>query len=93
MFVTIVDLVIYHQQQADGLFTNLITSCALSEKPQTAGHSRRANEEWEIDRRQIRLIRKLESSEFVEVWKGLWNGTTSVSGISRGGAQGARAPP
>ena len=78
-FATIVDLVTYYQQQADGLCTNLITPCALSEKPQTAGLLRQANEEWEIDRRQIRLIRKLESSEFVEVWEGLWNGTTSVA--------------
>ena len=36
-FETIVDLVTYYQQQADGLCINLITPCALSEKPQTAG--------------------------------------------------------
>ena len=75
-FETIQDLVAYYQQQADGLCTNLTTPCALSEKPQTAGLSRQG---WEIDRRQIRLIRKLQSNELVEVWEGLWNGTTSVA--------------
>ena len=75
-FKTIVDLVTYYQQQADGLCINLITPCALSEKPQTAGLLRQANKEWETDRRQIR---KLESSEFVEVWEGLWNGTTPTA--------------
>ena len=78
-FETIQDLVAYYQQQADGLCTNLTTPCALSEKPQTAGLSRRANKKWEIDRRQIRLIRRLQSNELVEVWEGLWNGTTFVA--------------
>ena len=73
-FDTVVDLVAYYQQQADGLHTNLITPCALS-----TDLSRQANKDWEIDRRTIRLVRKLMSKEFVEVWEGLWNGTTSVA--------------
>ena len=78
-FETIKDLVTYYQQQADGLCVNLTHPCTLSEKPKTAGLSRQAKEEWEIDRRQISLVRELMNSEFSEVFEGLWNGTTSVT--------------
>ena len=36
-------------------------------------------EEWEIDRKQIRLFGRLGAGRFGEVWKGLWNTTTSVA--------------
>ena len=68
-FETLQDLVTYYQQQADGLCTNLIKPCALSEE-----------DEWEIDRRPIRLFKRLTTyNEFAEVWEGLWNGTTPVA--------------
>ena len=78
-FVTIQDLVAYYQQQADGLCVGLLYPCLHSEKPQTAGLSKLENEEWEIDRRQIRLIRRLGAGEFSEFWEGLWNNTTPVA--------------
>ena len=37
------------------------------------------NDDWEIDRKQIRLIKKLGSGSFAQVWGGIWNGTTSVA--------------
>ncbi len=78
-FATISELVMYYQQQSDGLCVELREPCSLMEKPQTAGLSRQANEEWEIDRRQIRLIRCLGAGQFGEVWEGVWNGTTPVA--------------
>ena len=65
-FMTIFDLVSYYQQQADELCVNLRYPCLQSEK-------------WEIDLRQFRLIRRLGSGQFSEVWEGVWNNSTSVA--------------
>ena len=72
-FETIQELVEYYKQQGDGLCTNLKHACLLAEKPQMAGLSRAVNEEWEIDRRSVRFVRKLGAGQFSEVWEGLWN--------------------
>ena len=78
-FETIPELVQYYEKQADGLCVNLKAPCLISEKLQTPGLSREINESWEIDRKSIRLIKKLGAGQFAEVWMGVWNGTTEVA--------------
>ena len=79
VFKSIADLVFHYQSQSDGLCTHLVHPCISSHKPQTAGLSKLANEEWEIDRKQISLVNKLGEGRFAEVSEGLWNGTTPVA--------------
>jgi fyn-related kinase len=81
-FETVENLIAYYHEQADGLCTNLIHPCVLNQKhTQTAGLSvaRQANEEWEIDKQQIGLLRKVTSDTFFEVWVGRWNRITPVA--------------
>ena len=78
-FATIQTLVAYYKSQPHGLCVNLKHPCLLSVKPPTAGLSVQTNSEWEIDRRQIGLIKKLGVGQFGEVWKGVWNKTTQVA--------------
>ena len=78
-FRTIPELVQYYEKQADSLCINLKVPCLISEKPQTASLSREVNMAWEIDRKSIRLVKKLGAGQFGEVWMGIWNGTTEVA--------------
>ena len=78
-FKTIPDLVAYYQKQADGLCVNLIQPCILSENHPSSNLSKQTCDEWEIDKMQIRFIRKLTDYEFSEVWEGLWNGTSATA--------------
>ena len=79
VFESIADLVDHYQLQSDGLCTNLVHPCISSQKPQTAGLSKLTNEEWEIDRKKIKLVRKLGDGRFAEVSEGVWNDTTPVA--------------
>ena len=73
-FTSIQELVLYYQKQANGLCCILQSPCLITEKPQTAGLSKQANEKWEIDRQQIRFVRRVGVGQFGEVWEGMWNG-------------------
>jgi fyn-related kinase len=77
MFKTLQDLVIHYQQQADGLCVNLKKPCAIIQGP-TDVFGEGIIDEWQTDRSSIRLVRKLKSGEFTEVWEGMWNNTRIV---------------
>lgn len=49
------------------------------EAPQTHGLSYNTVDHWEIDRKSIKLLRKLGAGQFGEVFEGLWNDTTAVA--------------
>ena len=49
------------------------------ETAQSTNFSKQDIEEWEIDRSEIQLVRKMKAGQFGEVWEGLWNNTTSVA--------------
>ena len=78
-FATIHDLIHHYEQQADGLCCALRHLCLSQEKPRTAGLSKKANMECELNRDQIRLVGKLGAGMYGEVWEGLWNATTAVA--------------
>ena len=75
-FYTLQDLVIHYQQDADGLCVNLKKPCAFPDMSQTAGHSRQVIDEWQINRSEVSLKKKVMSSVFIDVWEGIWNNTT-----------------
>ena len=70
-FKSIQDLVIHYQEHADGLCANLKKPCAFTD----IDVSGQDVDEWQIDRRSVRLGMKLLSSDFIEVWEGTWNST------------------
>lgn len=79
MFPNLKQLIEYYRSESDGLCTVLKQPALLAETPQTAGLSRGVNEKWEIDRREIRFVKKLGAGQFGEVWQGMWNNRTAVA--------------
>ena len=73
-FKTLQDLVT-HYQQADGLCVNLRKPCVIA----STDVSGKPIDEWQTDRSDIRLVRKLIYGKFTEVWEGIWNKTTPVA--------------
>jgi fyn-related kinase len=68
-FKTLQDLVTHYQLDADGLCVNLKKPCAIAP----------TDVKRQVDKSGIRLIRKLKSGQFTEVWEGIWNDTTPVA--------------
>ena len=71
-FEKLSDLVAHYRQEADGLCVTLKNACLIAEPPQI-------DEDWEIDRNSISLVKKLGGGQFGEMWMGIWNGTTEVA--------------
>lgn len=77
-FETLLDLIAHYKKQSDGLCATLSNPCFV-EKPQTAGLSKPTNTAWDIDRKLIRLSKKLGTGRFGEVWQGRWNDSIEVA--------------
>ncbi|XP_029351842.1 tyrosine-protein kinase SRK2 isoform X2 [Echeneis naucrates] len=78
-FLTLKELVEHYSKQADGLCVRLGEPCKKMEAPQTHGLSYNTVDQWEIDRKSIKLLSKLGVGQFGEVFEGLWNETTAVA--------------
>nr|XP_057906808.1 tyrosine-protein kinase SRK2 [Doryrhamphus excisus] len=79
VFETLKMLVQHYSTKADGLCVCLGEPCKKIETPQTYGLSYNTVDQWEIDRRSIKLLHKLGAGQFGEVYEGLWNETTPVA--------------
>ena len=78
-FKTLPELVNHYKVHAVGLFSTLQHPCLLAKKPLTGDLSGAVNDKWEIDRRTLRLMKKLGAGRFGEVWMGEWNSNTRVA--------------
>lgn len=78
-FETIRELVEHYSNHSDGLCVRLCEPCKKMEAPQTHGLSYNTVDQWEIERKSIKLLKKLGAGQFGEVFEGRWNETTSVA--------------
>ncbi|XP_029966899.1 tyrosine-protein kinase SRK2 [Salarias fasciatus] len=78
-FKTLKELVEHYSRQADGLCVQLGSPCKKTEVPLPFSMSFDTVDQWEIDRKSIKLLKKLGAGQFGEVYEGLWNGTTAVA--------------
>uniref|UniRef100_A0A914BUI2 Tyrosine-protein kinase n=1 Tax=Acrobeloides nanus TaxID=290746 RepID=A0A914BUI2_9BILA len=76
-FATLQELIEHYSKDADGLCVQLNKPAARVEIPQTSTFT--YDDQWEIDRRSLRLIRQIGSGQFGEVWEGRWNNNTPVA--------------
>nr|XP_055156111.1 tyrosine-protein kinase Blk [Nyctereutes procyonoides] len=73
-FPTLQALVQHYSQKGDGLCQRLTQPC-VSLAPQNPW----AQDEWEIPRQSLKLVRKLGSGQFGEVWMGYYKNNVKVA--------------
>ncbi|XP_053919940.1 tyrosine-protein kinase FRK isoform X2 [Cuculus canorus] len=78
-FKTLNELVDHYSKNNDGLCVVLGKPCLKVQIPTTFDLSYKTVDQWEIDRQSVKLLKKLGSGQFGEVWEGLWNNTTPVA--------------
>lgn len=76
-FGTLQELVQHYQEDADGLCVVLTKAAMKIETPMTSTFTH--DDQWEIDRRSLRLIRQVGAGQFGEVWEARWNGSMPVA--------------
>ncbi|KYO18877.1 tyrosine-protein kinase FRK [Alligator mississippiensis] len=79
IFKTLKDFVDYYSKDGDGLCVTLGNPCIKKEIPTPFDLSYKTVDHWEIDRKSLKLLKKLGSGQFGEVWEGLWNHNTPVA--------------
>ena len=67
----------HYRTDGDGLAQRLTNPCPRVNQPTTIGLSHR--DEWEIERKTLKMNKKLGQGNFGEVWSGLWNDSTPVA--------------
>ncbi|XP_043841305.1 tyrosine-protein kinase Blk [Dromiciops gliroides] len=73
-FPSIQDLVQYYSKKRDGLCQRLTMPCVIL-APQTYW----AQDEWEVPRHSLKLVRKLGAGQFGEVWMGYYKNNIKVA--------------
>ncbi|XP_027675636.1 tyrosine-protein kinase FRK [Chelonia mydas] len=79
IFKTLIAFVDHYTNNRDGLCVKLGKPCIKKKVPAPFDLSYKTADQWEIDRNSLKLLKKLGSGQFGEVWEGLWNNTTPVA--------------
>ena len=72
-------MVRHYKVSSDGLCCTLREPCKHLEQPETSGLSHNTKDQWSIPRESLKLVKKLGSGQFGDVFEGVWNGTTAVA--------------
>ena len=72
-FKSIADLVSHYKQHSIDENIILMNPCVSSEKPQTVGICKCINDNWEIDKSEISLVKNIGAGNYIDVWEGLLN--------------------
>ncbi|XP_036749465.2 tyrosine-protein kinase FRK [Manis pentadactyla] len=78
-FSTLNEFVNHYSKTSDGLCVQLGKPCLKTQVPVPFDLSYKTVDQWEIDRNSVKLLKRLGSGQFGEVWEGLWNNTTPVA--------------